>query len=936
MIKKLVALACIMLAFAGLKAQQGAQMTPLPLNSEVRYGKLPNGLTYYILHNEEPKERANFYIAQKVGSTLETPEQLGLAHFLEHMAFNGTSHYPGKNMLNYLQNKGIRFGSDINAYTSFDQTVYNIDNVPTTDKALMDSVLLVLHDWSGSILLEETEIDAERGVIQEEWRTRNNAQVRQFTSILPQIYSEYQYQQMPIGKMEVVMNFKPETLRAYYKKWYRPDQQGIIIVGDFDAAEMEKKVIELFSAIPMPENAAERTYQNVSDNKEPVYASFADPELQMAQCMISFKFDKIPAEYRNSVEAYIQENIVQRLVSSMISTRLTEYAMKPECKYAQAACYFSDFYVSKTKGAFNIVIIGKGNIQEATQDALAVITRACKTGFTNGELSRAGDMLLAQYEKLYNERNKTSNTERAQELINVFVDNDPAPGIEVEYELLKSALPMIPVQALNQYASTLLTPENQVIVVSQPETETSVLPAKMEMLTTVEETLNANYEAMADDSVNEPLIAKLPKKGKIKSTSYNNDLGTTEFVLSNGAKVIVKPTDFSSDEILLTAFCNGGKRAYPASMAADVKLVSDAYDYAKLGNFDVVKLQRYLSGKKVRLSFDVGGFTNYFNGSTTVKDLNTLMELLYLSFTNVNADQASFNSRLDAARPMLANNDKNPAKIFQDKRVETQYGNNPMMNNITVATLDEASYPQMLNLIKDATKNAADFTFIFTGNIDVDALKPLIEQYIASLPGKKATDVKTVTPLNMVSGQVLNQWLQPMETPGTTVFNAYTGNNLQYTTENIVMLELTSDILDNIYTTTLREEEGGTYGASTAGQINPNTGEWCILYGFQTNKEQQDALMARAHKELLDLLNNGASPEDFNKVREAALKQYEINSRTNSYWDANLLSYARGWNTISNHRQVIENLTLTQLNNFMKNLYNGQNRIQVIMEGIQK
>ena len=298
--------------------------TPIPLSKEVRHGQLPNGLNYYILHNEEPKERVNFYIAQKVGSTLETPEQLGLAHFLEHMAFNGTAHYPGKNMLNYLQSKGIRFGADINAYTSFDETVYNINNVPSTDKALMDSVLLVLSDWSGSILLEEDEINAERGVIEEEWRARNNAQSRMIESILPQIYKEYQYQQTPIGKMEIVRNFPPKAIRDYYHKWYRPDQQGIVIVGDMDAEEMEKKVVELFSKIPMPENAAERVYPTVSDNEAPIFAQFADKEYPYTMMMVSFKSDKIPFEYRNTDMAFVQESVLFPLISKMINNRLNE------------------------------------------------------------------------------------------------------------------------------------------------------------------------------------------------------------------------------------------------------------------------------------------------------------------------------------------------------------------------------------------------------------------------------------------------------------------------------------------------------------------------------------------------------------------------------------------------------------------------------------
>ncbi|MDE7419143.1 MAG: insulinase family protein, partial [Muribaculaceae bacterium] len=465
--KRLTSLATLLLMFVVAFAQQ-MQITPLPLKPEVKTGVLPNGLTYFILHNEQPKERANFYIAQKVGSTLETQEQLGLAHFLEHMAFNGITHYPGKDMLNYLQSKGIRFGADINAYTAFDETVYNIDNVITTDKPLMDSVLLVIRDWCDGILLEESEIDAERGVINEEWRSRSDAQNRMYTAILPQIFKEYQYQQMPIGKMEVVMNFKPETLRAYYKKWYRPDQQGIFIVGDFDADEMEKKVKDLFSTVVMPENAAPREYVEVSDNEKPIYVHFEDPELRNTTVMTFFKQDKMPWEMRNSVEGYMTEALIQTVLVKMIQDRLDEYSTNPECPYAGAQVFIDDFLVAATKDAFAIYVVPTDDILTAYNAAMGIVARACKTGFTQSELERATSVLLNGYEKSFNEKDKTYNSTYARELIRHFIENEPTPGIETELQLAKQMLPMIPVDVYNQIAAEMLTAENQVIVISQP------------------------------------------------------------------------------------------------------------------------------------------------------------------------------------------------------------------------------------------------------------------------------------------------------------------------------------------------------------------------------------------------------------------------------------------------------------------------------------
>lgn len=930
-------LGAVLMLIAGSHASfaQQPQMQPLPLNPAVKHGTLPNGLQYFILHNEEPKERANFYIAQKVGSTLETSEQLGLAHFLEHMAFNGTSHYPGKDMLNYLQSKGIRFGADINAYTDFDETVYNINNVPTNDTALMDSVLLALHDWSCEILLEESEINAERGVIEEEWRSRNDANSRFIEYLLPKIYQEYQYQQTPIGKMEVVKNFPPEVLRAYYKKWYRPDQQGIVIVGDFDATEMEQKVISLFSTIPMPENAAERTYPTVSDNKEPIYVFFEDPEIQFPSVSLSFKTEKTPFEMRNTLAGYVQDEILESVLSQLINNRLEEYRQKAECKYAYAGVYFGNFWVSKTKAAFNVRVVGKTELKEAFADAMAIIARACKTGFTDSELQRVRDNIISKYEKAYNERNKTTNSAFARELTRHFIDNDAAPGIEMEFELVKQILPNIPVQAINQVAAMILTPENQVIVVSQPKNGQFEVLTEQDMVPSLENALSAEYEAYVDEVITEPLISKLPKPGKIKSQKAGQ-FETTEFILSNGAKVVVKPTDFKADEISLIAFKNGGKRSYPEAEAANVLLMEDAYATSKLGNFDRTKLNKYLAGKNAALSFSLGNTVNSFEGKSTVKDLPTLLELLYASFTAVNPDEQTYNSQMDQARTVLINSDSDPDQVFAKHLAKARYGNNPMFQEVDVNTIDKANYNEMVKMFKQSTANAADYTFIFVGNVDIDTFKPLMEQYIASLPSsKKKSQVKDLTPITNVTGQVVDNFKQPMHSPKSQVFALFSGTNIPYSIENSVKISAIGQILRMIYTETLREEMGGTYSPYAGAALNSTTGEWMILYTYQTNAEMLGKMEERANAEFLKLLNEGASEKDFNKVKEATLKQYEISVRNNGYWTNNLLFLEKGIDDITNHKSAIENLTLDELNKFMKDLYNGKNRIEVIMEGVE-
>ena len=911
------------------------QLPPIPLDPSVKSGKLDNGLTYYILHNEHPKDRANFYIAQKVGSTLEEPTQLGLAHFLEHMAFNGTTNFPGKNMLNYLQSKGMRFGYDINAYTYFDETVYNIDNVVTTDKALMDSVLLAIRDWSCGILLEDAEIDAERGVIEEEWRSRNDANFRMLESVLPKIYSEYQYQQPVIGKMEIIRNFPYSEIRDYYKKWYRPDQQGIVIVGDFDADEMEKKVIALFSQIPMPENAAPRNYPEVSDNVKPIFAYFDDPETQYPRVDVSFKMDKMPLEYRNTA-LYVQQDIIEDLVSTLINNRLTEFSQKPECNYVYAGVRFGDFWVSKTKEAFNVIVIGKTEVQKAFDDAMGIVARACKTGFTDSELERARDQILAGYEKFYNERNNTNSGIFGELLYRHFIDNTPYPGAEAEYEMVKQILPMVPVEALNQMVAQLLTSENQVIVVSQPRKDGMEVIEEEQFVGNLQNLLNAQYEAYVDEVITDPMINNLPAPGKVVSEKAG-EFGTTELILSNGVKVVVKPTDFKADEIKMTAFSKGGKQAYSSSMALPIMFAEDAYECSKLGNFNKTMLRKYLAGKNISLGYSIGNVTNTLDGSSSVKDLKYLFESIYASFVELNPDDDTFKTQLESARTMLKAQATNPLYIFQRNIYKTLHNDNPLFNLPTLEDLDKVNYAATLDFVKGTMKNAADFTFLFVGNVDMATLKPMLEQYIATLPSnpKNLTEVKKETSLNTVTGQVKDEWKEPMQAPATHIYDVYSDTNIPYSIENATKIDIIGALLRNVFVETLREEEGGTYSPSAYAYMSPITGEWNIVYSFSTNSAQQARMIERANEELVKLLQNGTNAENFNKVKEAAMKQYENSLRTNGFWQGQLSLYLRGIDNITNGQAAIENLTLENMNAFMKSLYNGKNRVQVIMEGVE-
>ncbi|MCM1005246.1 MAG: insulinase family protein [Prevotella sp.] len=932
MVKRLIGLTMMLLCIFVMGAQEVQQ---LPLNPKVRHGKLANGLNYYVMHNEEPKDRANFYIAQKVGSTLETPEQLGLAHFLEHMAFNGTKNFPGKSMLEYLQHKGIRFGADINAYTSFDETVYNIDNVPTNDQALMDSVLLVLHDWSCDLLLEDAEIDAERGVIQGEARQRNDANNRMFTTILPLVFKEYQYHQMPIGSMEVVKNFPYKALRDYYHKWYRPDQQGIVVVGDFDVDAMEKKIVELFTPIVMPENAAPRTYPTVSDNVEPIYAAFEDPELQQHMVMFMIKSDTTPFELRNTPDYYIATSVIQPLIQLMMSERFDELQKSPECTFTNAGLSFDNFMIAKTKDALDVTVYAKDDVKAAFNEVYSAVVRAFRTGFTASELERAKDKLKAMYERAYNERDKTNTAALAKEIIRTYIDNEPNPGIEAEWQLIQMILPQLTVDQINPVLNQFITKENQVMVVAQPKAEGKTLPTKEEMFAIVSNVEGAQYEAYVDDVLDEPILAKLPKKGKIKSTKEIPAFGATEFTLSNGAHVYLKTTDFASDEIMFSAVLPFGKMSMNAADATEAKVLPLAVEVSKLGNFSNTQLSKALAGKRVSSSFMLDNYTAGFSGKSSVKDLETLMQILYLQFTNIQPDSEMYAATVGQYAAMLANNEKNPNFVFAKEYQKSLYNNNPMLTQLTSADITSADYNKMLSIAKQYLQNAADYDFIFVGNIDAQTLKPLLEQYIAALPGNPKKTAKLANELiKLTPGKVDNKFEQEVESDIVKEFVAISGDNLQYSLENDAMMSLMGEILNMIYIRTLREELGGTYGASVMGSISPRTNQWTLLYVYDTNDAQRQALDDRAVSDLTDLMKNGASADDFNKVKEAELTQSDLNKKKNGYWMSRLTEYATMGLDVTAYRDAVAKITLEDLNAFMKKLYDGKNRIHVVMDGV--
>lgn len=924
----------VFIALAGLLKAQMPQPQPLPVDPQVRFGKLENGLTYYIRHNQYPEQRADFYIAQKVGSMQEEDDQAGLAHFLEHMAFNGTKHYPGrKTMLNYLETIGAQFGSNVNAYTAFDETVYNLSDIPVVRPQIIDSCLLILHDWSGFITLENEEIDKERAIIKEEWRTRSGAQIRIWEKQLPIIFKDSKYaDRMPIGKMEVVENFPYQVLKDYYHKWYRPDLQAIIVVGDIDVDAVEAKVKTMFADIPKPVNPAERIYHPVPDNDEPIIAVTTDPEATSTAVTLFMKHDVIPAEIKNSDQGMILD-VLKSLASTMLSERFSEIAMKADAPFTYAYSYDSEFFVSKTKDAWTS---GAGSKENKIKETLASLVRenerVKKFGFTDAELERAKANLMKRFENSYNNRNKERNNRYVSEYVRSFSDNEPIPGIEYEYEFIKKILPALNAQFVNMVAQQLISDKNVVISVTGPEKEGLVYPTVDELLAVFKNTANEEITAYAEEVSNEPLITELPKAGTVVKEEKGK-FDATIWTLSNGMKVVLKKTDYKDDQILMSSYSYGGQSLIPTAHIQDKNLVGAIPGIGGLGNFNAVNLRKALSGKTASVRPAIYQWTQSFVGNSSIKDVETMFQLLYLNFTAPHKDEEAFKSTIESLRNQLKNIKSNPSVIFSENITKTMYGDNPRVKRIELEEVDNLDYDRIIDTYKKLYANPGSFVFTFVGTIDEATMKPLVEQYLASLPsGNKDAKYDINSLAKKQKGEVVNTFSQEMQTPKASVFNLYTAN-LQRNLKNSITLDALKQIMDIVYTEKVREQEGGTYGVGTNASISriPD-GETSFLISFDTDPERYRRLNDLAISELKEMAANGPRTEDWQKVKEYMNKKYEEDIKTNGYW-LDILDnyYFYNEDNDSEYLTILNAITGDDIKKMANDIISQNNFIEVIM-----
>ena len=931
--------AVIMLCGSFQLASAQMQMPPIPVDKDVRIGHLDNGLTYYIRHNALPEHRVEFHIAQKVGSILEEPQQRGLAHFLEHMAFNGTKNFPGDEkglgIVQWCETKGIKFGVNLNAYTSVDQTVYRISNVPTDDQSVVDSCLLILHDWSNAVLLSDKEIDKERGVIHEEWRSRNSGIMRLYTEAQAVMYPGDKYADcMPIGSIDVIDNFPYQAIRDYYAKWYRPDLQGIIIVGDIDVDQMEAKIKSVFADVKKPVNPAERVYYPVADNQEPLVYIGKDKEIDDPTIEIYFKQDPTPDSIKGNM-AYLLQQYMLSMTTSMLNSRLNELRQSANPPFIYAGCYYGNYFLAQTKDAFTLSISSKAEgINEALKAGLTELERVRRYGFTESEYERARANYLQRLESAYNEREKTKNDSYVNEYINHFLMAEPIPGIEFEYTTMNQIAPNIPVMAINQAIQQggLLPDNNQVVFIAAPEKEGIVCPTKEEVVAQLKGMKDLKVEAYVDKVSNEPLMKEAPKGGKIVSENTNAIYGTTDLTLSNGVKVYIKKTDFKADEIQMKGVSLGGTSLFPDNDKLEMSYLNSVIQAGGLGNFSKVDLTKMLAGKKVSVNAAVGANTEGITGSCSPKDFETMMQLTYLSFTAPRKDMDAFASLKSRIKAQLESAESNPLSSINDTIQKMMYGYHPRYFSMKPEMVDQINYDRIIEMYKDRFADASDFRFFLVGNVDIEKVKPLIEQYLGALPSTGRKETFRDNHMDIAKGMLENTYAKEQQTPMATVFMLYSGKCKYDLKDNLLMSFLTQ-ALDMVYTEEVREKEGGTYGVSSYGQLSKHPNEKFMLQiVYQTDPAKKDHLNGIIDAQMKKMASEGPTEEHLQKIKEYMLKKYKDNQKENGYWLNNLDEYFyTGVDYTQGYEEAVNSITVKDVQKFAADLVNQGNKITVVM-----
>ena len=934
--KRLFLFVVALITAASVSAQFNP-MQPIEADKDVRVGKLENGMTYYIRHNEKPKGQAHFYILHDVGAIQEDDNQQGLAHFLEHMAFNGTKNLPGKQLINYLESVGVKFGYNLNAGTSWDYTEYQLRDVPTSRKEIVDSALLILHDWSHFIALQPSEIDSERGVIKEELRTRDGAGWRSSINMIKTVArgTKYEHRNL-IGHLEGLQGFSHSDLESFYRKWYRPELQAVVVVGDIEVDYIENKIKSLMSDIPAsPADAAQKEVIVVPNNEEPIISIFTDPEMNNSSVRYIFKRGNlVPKQFANTGYAEMMQ-IISMMMTHMGNARLSEIAMKPDAPFTGAGMSNGSFGICPTFESFSVIAQSQdGKLPAAFEAICTEVERIRRHGFTVGEFERAQNNLLRSCERAYNNRNDRKNGEYVQIYLSNFRENSPMPDAKTEWQLDSMIIKNLNVDVINQLASKLITPTNQVVIVNAPKREGLVNPTEAEILSIIAKVAGAEIAPYKDNVVKEPLIGKdVELKGSpVVKTKLNEKLGTTEWTLANGARVIVKPSTLKADEVLFKAYSEGGFSLLSNEDYYTGLFLPTIAQMSGVSKFSRTDLRKQLSGKSANAYLNGSEYEHGINGNCSPKDIETMLQLIYLNATAPRFNENDFNTIMKQYRAYVDNLKTNPDYIASSEEEKTLYGNNPRRQPLSMELLDKVQFERLDEVFATLFSNCGNFTYTFVGNVELETLRPLVEKYIGSLPAAKKGLSFVDDGVRYAKGQVINDFKAPMQQPKVSVARIYTGK-APATLKNRLTMSFLTQALNSRYLISIREEKGGTYGVRVSGGFEDAPFEtYKLRVQFDTNEQQADELSEIVLAEIKKIAAEGPLAEDIEKTREFYVKEWSNTLEQNAGWMRVLRAwYENGIDQYGTYEQIIKGLKYSDVQKLAKKILKDNNMTYVVM-----
>ena len=909
----------------------------LPLDPDVRVGKLDNGMTYYIRHNEKPKGQASFYIYHDVGAIQEDDDQQGLAHFLEHMAFNGTKNLPGKDLINKLETIGVQFGNNLNAFTSWDCTQYMVMDLPVNEENV-DLALLILHDWSQFIALEADEIDSERGVIMEELRTRDGAGLRAQNDMIKNLFkgSLYEHRNL-IGYLDGLKSFDQQALVNFYKKWYRPELQALVIVGDIDVDQIESKIKTLMADIPAsPADAAQKVMHVVPATEEPIVSIFSDPEMTQSSVMMFARREALPKEYNNTIIGYSYD-IIKSFVTIMMNERFEEIAQKADAPFLGGGMSEGGIGICPTmESTMFSATAHEGRIDDAFRAMYTEMERMRRYGFTAGEFERAKQEILRWSERQYTNRNDVKNAEYAQRYLDHYADGSPMMDAETEWQLDQMLINSLTVDQINEAYAQMATPnKNLVILARSPKKEGVEIPTAEQLLAIKAEVEASEIAPFEDNTVIEPLLnPSLKLKGsKVASVAQNESLGYTEWTLKNGIKVVVRPSTLKADEVIISGSAKGGK-----SMLNDAEYFHGDYlpmvmQHSGISKFSATELAKQLSGKSAYATLGVSAYEHGVNAGGSPKDIETILQLMYLNFTAPRFDETDLQNLKNMYVPYFRNMEADPGYLMGKAFQETLYQNHVRRQATSAAQIESLSLETLASVHKQLFSYADDFRFVIAGNVDLNTLKPLVEKYIGSLPTSKKVEYAVVDDgVRYAEGGVTNDFRVSMQQPKVSVYLTYNGE-IEDNAKNRLVLDLLTRALDSRYMISIREEKGGTYGVHVQGAIDKEPKErYIALIVFDTNEQLADELVEICDAEIAKIAAEGPLADDIAKSKEFLQKNYANVLENNSGWVSAIERwYEEGYNYKEEYLGILESVTLEDVQAMAKKLLEDGNRTLVVM-----